>query len=51
MDVKNAFLNDDLLEEVYKHPPLTILIVIIKYVAIIVLFMASNRLISFGLLS
>ena len=22
MDVKNAFLNDDLLEEVYKHPPL-----------------------------
>ena len=49
IDVKNVFFNGDLQEEMYMQPPLAIHTQEIKFVAFAVLFMASSRLLEFGL--
>ena len=49
MDVKNTFFKRDLHEEVYMQPPSTIHTQSVKFVTFAMLFMASNRLLEFGL--
>uniref|UniRef100_A0A2N9I0E0 Reverse transcriptase Ty1/copia-type domain-containing protein n=1 Tax=Fagus sylvatica TaxID=28930 RepID=A0A2N9I0E0_FAGSY len=51
MDVKNEFLNGDLLEEVYMPPPPSYLILKIKFVVFAMLSTALSKLLNLGFLS